>query len=158
MSTLGQARFEALLPSEEDEKQALIAKQAMIHYFHEAEGRQLVSVRLHDERGRTDHFLPLPESAAKLLVDVLTHIANGNAVMVLPVHREISTQQAADLLNVSRPHLIRMLERGDLPFRQVGTRRKVQLKDVLAYKARQAAERRRVLDELTAQAEELGLY
>jgi excisionase family DNA binding protein len=152
-----QARFEGLLPSEE-EKQALTAKQAIAQHLRAAEGRQTVSVRLQDANGDTDQSLPLPASATKLLLDVLTHIANGNAVIVLPVHREISTQQAADLLNVSRPHLIHMLERGQLPYRQVGTRRKVQLKDVLDFKARLAEERRRVLDELTAQAEELGLY
>jgi excisionase family DNA binding protein len=152
-----QAWFEGLLPSE-DEKQALTAKQAIAQHLHAAEGRPTVSVRLHDANGDTDQSLPLPASATKLLLDVLTHIANGNAVIVLPVHREISTQQAADLLNVSRPHLIHMLERGQLPYRQVGTRRKVQLKDVLDFKARLAEERRRVLDELAAQAEELGLY
>lgn len=150
------ARLEPVLASEDEGKQAVQAAQAIGQYMDTGEGRRIVSLKLGDHRDEA--CVPLPASATKLLLDVLTHFADGNAVMVLPIHREISTQQAADLLNISRPYLVRMLERDELPYRQVGTRRRLQLKDVLAYKARQAADRKRVLDELTAQAEELGLY
>lgn len=144
---------DAVLPSEEEAKQAVLAAQAINRHLDREEGQQPLMVKLADGA-----IVPLPASAARLLVDVLTSIGDGNAVLVLPMHREVSTQQAADLLNVSRPYLIGMLERRELPFRQVGTRRRIQLEDVLAYKARQAERRRRVLDELTAQAEDLGLY
>jgi excisionase family DNA binding protein len=153
MSAKGYLHVDAVLPSEEDAKQAVLAAQTINRYLDREEENQPLAVKLGDAA-----TVPLPASAARLLVDVLTNIGDGNAVLVLPMHREVSTQQAADLLNVSRPYLIGMLERRELPFRQVGTRRRVQLEDVLAYKARQAERRRRVLDELTAQAEDLELY
>ncbi len=100
----------------------------------------------------------IPTVAFRFFVDVLAELANGNAVTVAPVHAELTTQQAADLLNVSRPYLIKLLDEEQIPYRRVGNRRKVQLVDVLDYKQRDAARRREILDELTREAEELGLY
>lgn len=85
-------------------------------------------------------------------------LAIGNGVSILPAATELTTQRAADLLNVSRPYLIRLLERGEIPYRKVGTHRRVQLSDVIAYRGRRDLELRRALDELTHDGEELGLY
>ena len=105
----------------------------------------------------SDTTLEIPGQALRLLVDILAQIANGNAVTVAPVHAELTTQQAADVLNVSRPYLVKLLEDRKLPYRRVGNRRRVLLADLLAYKRIDDVERRAIADELTSEAQRLGL-
>jgi excisionase family DNA binding protein len=95
--------------------------------------------------------------AMRLLAEALRQVAMGKGVVVLPLDAEISTQQAADILNVSRPYLVGLLEENEIPFRRVGSRRRVRLLDVLNYKRRNDEERMKVLDELAAQAQELNM-
>jgi excisionase family DNA binding protein len=101
--------------------------------------------------------VPLSGTAVEALTDVLDHLARGKAVAVVPVESEITTQQAAELLNVSRPYLVELLERGAIPFRKVGSRRRIRLADVLAYREIDDTKRRSAMDELTAEAQRLGL-
>lgn len=101
--------------------------------------------------------IDLPREVMQVLVEVLGQMANGNGVRVVPVHAELTTQQAADILNVSRPHLVKVLESGAIPFHFVGTHRRVKLGDVLAYKARFEVDQDAALDELAAEAQKLGL-
>jgi len=107
-----------------------------------------------DEPGQV---FAIPASAMQLLVRMLAEMGQGNAVALTPIHAEVTTQQAADLLNVSRPYLVQLLENGDIPFRKVGSRRRVRLQDVIAYKKASDAKRYDVLNELTAYDQELGL-
>ncbi len=100
--------------------------------------------------------IALPAPAVSLLREILAQLANGHTVTVAPARSELTTQQAADLLNVSRPYLVGLLDRGAIPFRRVGNRRRVRLTDVLAYLDREEVHRQRVLDKLTAEAEDLG--
>ena len=93
----------------------------------------------------------------QLLLDILDHVARGNAVRLLPIHAELTTQQAAALLNVSRPHLVQLLEDRKIPYRKVGTHRRVRAEDVFAYKREINRKRREVLQELAAHDQELGL-
>lgn len=102
--------------------------------------------------------IELPVSAVRLLVDILMEMAEGHVVQLLPVRAELTTQQAADFLNVSRPYLIERLEAGAIPFRKVGTHRRVQTSDLLAYKQLMDATSRQAVAELTRISQELGLY
>ncbi len=99
----------------------------------------------------------LPDIARQLLSRILDELARGHALLVVPVETDMTTNQAADFLNVSRPYLVRLLEAGQIPFHRVGTHRRLRLRDVKAYKERQDAESYAALVELQAQAQELNM-
>lgn len=105
----------------------------------------------------SDEAVTIPTSAIRLLVQVLTEMAQGNPVTVIPIHAELTTQQAASFLNVSRPFLIQTLENGEIPFHKVGTHRRVRFQDLITYKQNMDAKRLEALDELVAQAQELNM-
>lgn len=113
-------------------------------------------IDFHDEKGAV-RTVSMPTSALRLLLEVLTEIGQGNAVSIIPIHAELTTQEAADVLNVSRPFLVQLLEQGEIPFHKIGTHRRVSYQAVMTYKNRIDAERRKALDELAAQAQELGM-
>jgi excisionase family DNA binding protein len=100
----------------------------------------------------------LPASLYAVLLRAAQVLRNGRGISILPVGTELTTQQAADLVNVSRPFLIRLLEAGQIPFHRVGTHRRVRLDDLLTYRRRRSAERRAAFAQLTSEAQELGLY
>src|ERR1700761_3454552 len=105
-----------------------------------------------------DDALVVPREAAVLLARILGVLANGDEVHVIPATAELTTQQAAEFLNVSRPYLVKLLESGEIPFRMVGTHRRVRFRDLSDYKSRDDLKRRRAADELTQLTQELGLY
>ena len=104
-----------------------------------------------------DQDITVPISAIKMLADILSQMAQGNAISLVPIHAELTTQQAADFLNVSRPYLVKLLDAGDIPHHKVGVRRKVLFKDLVDYKTRRDEESASALNELTKQAQELNM-
>ena len=113
-------------------------------------------VRLVMEAG-TMTEIALPPQAVQALAEVLGHFAAGKDVTVTARPHEMSTQQAADYLHVSRPFLIAVLEKGEIPYRKVGTHRRVLTADIVAYKQKIDQQRLQTLEVLAAQAQELGM-
>lgn len=108
--------------------------------------------------GPEGEHLALPEPIRAALRQIIPYLLRGDAVSLVPVHRQLTTQQAADFLNMSRPYLVKLLREGTIPHTLVGTHRRVYLRDLLEYKRLRDAEHRKVLDEMAALAEELGIY
>ena len=109
-------------------------------------------------RGRRQpELVPLPEAAGPLIAQILAQLARGRAVTVIPVLTELTTQQAADILGVSRPHLVRMLQEKRIPHRKVGAHRRIRSSDLKDFKAKEDLARLKALDALAAQAQELGM-
>ncbi|MDR9212945.1 helix-turn-helix domain-containing protein [Burkholderia multivorans] len=113
-------------------------------------------IQIFDDENRA-HQVELPTSALRLLVDILAELADGNAVKVVPVRAELTTQEAADLLNVSRSHLIKLLESNALPYRGTGEHRRVRLSDLMRYKAERDQESADAMEELGKQAQVLRM-
>ena len=109
-------------------------------------------------RGRSREPVEVPESVVRVLAEVLDHAQRGEHVRVITDDEEITTQQAADLLNVSRPYLVGLVDRGEIPSRKVGTRRRMKLSDVLLYREVDQARRLEAVAALAAEAQNLGLY
>lgn len=99
----------------------------------------------------------LPRHAIELLRNILTEMAQGNAVSIMPMHAELTTQEAANILNVSRPHLVKLLEDGQIEFVKVGTHRRIRFQDLMAYKNRRDQEGNAAMQELVDQAQELDM-
>lgn len=99
-----------------------------------------------------------PKTAVDGLIEMLEAVAEGDTATVVRTPREVSTQQAATVLNVSRPTVVKLIDDGVLPSRKVGSHRRVSLADLLAFRDVMVARRRGVLDQMSRDAEELGLY
>ncbi len=105
----------------------------------------------------SEEMVEIPASAFRLFVEILNQMASGNAVALIPKHAELSTQEAAEFLNVSRPFVIKLIENKELPCKKVGTHRRLLFSDVEAYKRKVDAQRSEALQELVDQAQELDL-
>ena len=107
--------------------------------------------------GADAETVDIPTPAVRLLKEILEQMAHGNGVALTPLHAELTTRQAAELLQVSRTHLVQLLDDGRIPCRKVGAHRRVRAEDVLTYRHETESRRRKALDELTARDQELGL-
>lgn len=142
-----------LLPSEVDIELAKESSRVLSLIMATKEDVQKVTIQSDGEVTNVD----LPMSAFRLFIDILANLSQGNAVQVVPVHAELTTQEAADLLMVSRPYLIKLLDEGKIAFRKVGTHRRIRYCDLLDFKNKEEKQREAVLDELAAQSQELGM-
>ncbi len=143
-----------LTPEIPSEAEAMLAKQT----------KDIIAPRIGKDEGidlqallADQPTVRIPTAAARLLVQILDEMSRGNAVKIVPVHAELTTQEAADLLNVSRPTLIQMLDQGLIPYRKVGTHRRIPFVKAIEYKRKLESERLAVLAELVAYDQEIGL-
>jgi excisionase family DNA binding protein len=136
-------------PTAQDATLARVSGQQLSRY---ARPKRSLSLRVTE--ADQEQPIELPAGAVSLLVDILEAMAAGRGVTIIPENAELTTVQAASLLNVSRPFLIKLLAEGALPHRKVGKHRRILIDDVMAYKSRIDAEREAVLDQLTAEAQE----
>lgn len=109
------------------------------------------------EEDGSEQTVEIPTAAFNLLVDILSLMAQGNTVTLIPIHGELTTQEAADILNVSRPFLVKQIESGLLPCRRVGRHRRILFEDLMMYKQIVDSQRMEALDKLAAQAQELNM-
>ena len=154
MSALGE-RLGTVSPSPADTKLAQESSRKLAKLLGTKKRKAELQLRIKSDDS-PEETVAVPLAAFRLLNDILTEMAQGNAVTLLPVHEELTTQQAADLLNVSRPYLVDLVERGAIPHRKVGTHRRVLFHDLMAFKRRNEAARLKALEELSALDQELG--
>lgn len=148
------ASLATMLPSQEEAALAKLSSRELAAYVETGASSQKVAISCKD--GQL-HQVEVPVSALRLLVDILTELGDGNTVKLIPVHAEMTTQEAADILNMSRPTLIKILDEGDIPYHRSGNRRKVKYKDVMAYKHEVDTKRLNALNELSELDQSLGL-
>lgn len=144
------------IPTEEDAKLSEQSSRILAPLIRLTQSKPTQQLKVIEEDG-TEQTVEIPSTAFHLLVDILAQMAQGNAVTLIPIHAELTTQEAADILNVSRPFLIKLIESGELPYRRVGRHRRIFFKDVMKYKQQIDNQRMQVLDELVAQAQELNM-
>ena len=151
MTAMNSQNFETVAPSAADAQ--LARESSRLLATHKLGRKSSVRIRLLDDGDE----LAVPTSAVRLLLQLLIEMSQGNAVTLIPTHAELTTQQAADLLRVSRPYLVKLLDEGKMPCRAVGKYRRVRFDDLMAYKRRDDQARAKVLDELTAEGQKLGI-
>ena len=142
------------LPVEREVQAALEGQRALAAFL--ATRLETQQIQIFDDKNQA-HRVELPTSALRLLVDILAELAEGNAVKVVPVHAELTTQEAADMLNVSRPHLVKLLEEGALPFHRAGKHRRVRFADLMQFKVQRDQASEDAMAALAKQAQELGM-
>jgi excisionase family DNA binding protein len=141
------------LPSEAE---VILAKETSRVLAARMQDPEPLQLRILDAPAPEETFT-LPVSAVRMLVRILEEMARGNAVTLIPVHAELTTQEAADMLNISRPSLIQLLDEGKLEYRRVGTHRRIRFEGLMKYKRQADAARKATLAELAAYDQELGI-
>ncbi len=140
------------LPTSQEVEEAKASSRTLAKYA----AAERVQLSIKSSNGENDELI-LPGYALQLLLDILSEMSRGNAISIMPVHAELSTQEAANILNVSRPFLVGLLDDGIIPHRKVGAHRRVLAKDVIDYKQQIDAKRMESLNTLTAESQDLGM-
>jgi excisionase family DNA binding protein len=139
------------IPTNQEVRQAEESSRKLSAYLASTNG---APIQLMGKGGET---ILLPAAAFHLLMVILSEMAKGNAITIIPVHEELTTQEAADLLNVSRPYLVDLLDAGEIPYRKVGTKRRILAKDVVLYKDNIDKKRLEILEKLASEAQKNNL-
>ena len=146
---------DAVTPTAEDARLARDSSRRLARLL-TAKSRKPFRVQIAKD-GKHEETISIPRAAFRLLGDILREMAKGNAFTLIPVQTEMTTQQAAAFLNVSRPFLVEQLEKGMIPYRKIGTHRRVLFKDLMAYKNAIDKNRHKALQKLSAVDQALGL-
>ncbi len=144
--------FEPVLPSAEE---ALMAKEVSRQLAGSARTNKPLPMQISAKK-KSEEIL-LPASAVQLLMRILNEMAQGNAITIFPQHAELTTQQAADVLSVSRPFLVKLVEQRKLPCKKVGRHRRIRFEDLMECKRKMELDREKALAELAAEAQELDM-
>jgi len=152
VKTVPEALQTQILPTPSEAKQAEETSRLLSSQL-----RSKTPLRLRVVGAPEEETVVLPASALKMLVRILDEMGRGNTVTVIPVHAELTTQEAADMLSISRPSLIQMLDEGKIEYRKVGTHRRVRFESLMVYKRKVHAERLAALNELAAYDQEIGI-
>lgn len=139
-----------LLPTEQDSELARTSSRLLAACIGRGPTARLRVIDGADE-------IEVPVGALRMLVDILANMAEGNAISLVPIHAELTTQQAADFLGVSRPHLVGLVDKGEIPHHKVGTHRRIYFRDLLEYRKERMGQSRAALDALAEQAQRLGM-
>lgn len=146
--------IQVTLPAEREVRAAVEGQRTLAAFLSTKSDTQRIQITSDDQ---ATHVVELPTMALRLLADILAELAHGNAVKIVPVHAELTTQEAADLLNVSRPHLVKLLDDGALPHHKTGKHRRIRFSELMDYKSRREEERRRALEELVDLGQQMGI-
>lgn len=142
------------LPSAEEMALAKLGSQELSAVIEiNGEAQRIIVV---DKSGKT-HEVTIPTSALNMMIEMLTQLGQGNSVSITPIHAELTTQEGADMLNMSRPTFIKLLDSGDIPFSRTGNRRKVAYADLMSYKSCLEEKRLATLAELSALDQEMEM-
>ena len=144
---------ELLAPTAHDISLAEVSSRVLAQYIKNQDAR---TIKVIDDVS-TSEGIEIPNVAFRLLIDILAHMSRGDIITVVPIHAELTTQEAADFLNVSRPFLVKLLEEGQILHHKVGTHRRVLFKDLLEFQQNSDQAQEEKLKELTAIAQELDL-
>lgn len=144
----------AMLPDEKEINAAAESSRQLAAFLSTKDETQRIEL-IDDSQQR--EVIELPTFALRLLGEILSELALGNTVKVVPIHAELTTQEGADMLNVSRPHLVKLLDEGALPHTKTGSHRRIKFNDLMAYKEQRDQASYAAMDELTAQAQELDM-
>lgn len=143
------------LPAQAEIEAAVRGQRELAAYLSTKMETQKIAIQ---DADNISHQIELPTSSLTLLISILGELALGNAVQVVPVQAELTTQEAANILNVSRPHMVKLLEEGKLPFHKTGRHRRVLFYDLMKYKDQRENESNKAMQELADLSQELGIY
>ena len=139
------------------EEETLSAKELSRNLTGLLNGGERLTLHLTNQTGQSLETT-INTSAIKLLARILTTLAEGHKVALIPMESELTTQEAAEIMGVSRPYVVGLLEKGNIPFRKIGTHRRIKLQDLMEFSKRNQEARQKGVQELTEHNEALGLY
>lgn len=144
---------EKKLPTPETVKLARASTERLARFLDRGE-KETVSIQLEGEK----EAISVPLEAFQKFVFLLNEMSEGNAVTIVPIHAELTTTEAAEILSMSRQYVVELIEKGELPAFKVGTHHRLKTADVLKFRQERKMKRKKTLEELAALSQEMGLY